>query len=383
MEWAASKNRETCFWTLTHQDTLSGILTIFLIYCSQIVYRWWQSAATDGCVWTEHPHTSHFLVLVHTHDHCRDVTLAQGVVRVMSSCVSVHLCVLIPLRLSILHSSQSLSSSYFILLIFIFIFHVRWFGELYIVRFRGWGVRHCGRQQSSHTWRKLRRGQSISSSIWTWTTRTRVNGCGGGRDAHRRLCSPGAVWKDREGEREIEVEPERREDSLRGAVRGESRQLDGVAMRRVRVDVKWIQEVSQETHDVSVSRCLYVERWTPGCASSIQEAVQEDTRSHVRAHGVKHVQHLLVQWDLARLWRSLRNLSLSWNMQECPATPRPRCVLLLASQPAVTSWTLSQAGTGRSPDFTALRPRHHLDWWWRDWPSSKVRSTRQHSSATT
>ena len=38
----------------------------------------------------------------------------------------------------------------FILLIFIFIFHVGWFGEKYPVRFREWGVRHFGRQQSSH-----------------------------------------------------------------------------------------------------------------------------------------------------------------------------------------------------------------------------------------
>ena len=61
-------------------------------------------------------------------------TLAQGIGRFVSS--MFHVVVrLDSLRLSTLHSSQSLSSL-FILLIFIFIFQVGRFGERYPVRFR-------------------------------------------------------------------------------------------------------------------------------------------------------------------------------------------------------------------------------------------------------
>ena len=65
------------------------------------------------------------------------VTLAQGVVCVIPSMCHAPVC-LISLRLSILHSSQSLPSSTSILLIFIFIFifHVGRFGEKFPVRFR-------------------------------------------------------------------------------------------------------------------------------------------------------------------------------------------------------------------------------------------------------
>ena len=63
------------------------------------------------------------------------VTLAQGVVRIVSS--MFHVVVrLDSLRLSTLLSSQSLSPFVFILLIFIFIFHVGRFGKKYPVRFR-------------------------------------------------------------------------------------------------------------------------------------------------------------------------------------------------------------------------------------------------------
>ena len=77
------------------------------------------------------------------------VTLAQGAVRIVSS--MFHVVVrLDSLRLSTLHSSQSLSSS----------FWFSWFSSSssmwvgsersYPVRFREWGVRHYGRQHPSH-----------------------------------------------------------------------------------------------------------------------------------------------------------------------------------------------------------------------------------------
>ena len=65
---------------------------------------------TDGCVWTEHPHTSHFLVFVRMFNNvARDIG-SKVFVRVMSSMCHALVC-LASLRLSTLHSSQSLSSS--------------------------------------------------------------------------------------------------------------------------------------------------------------------------------------------------------------------------------------------------------------------------------
>ena len=71
------------------------------------------------------------------------VTLAQGVVRVMSSMLHARVCLLISLRLSTLHSLQSLSSSFFILLIFIFIFYLGRFGRevpCALPRMRSWAL---------------------------------------------------------------------------------------------------------------------------------------------------------------------------------------------------------------------------------------------------
>ena len=42
MEWAASKNRETCFLTLTHQVTQSGILTRIGLLKSGNLMNWWK-----------------------------------------------------------------------------------------------------------------------------------------------------------------------------------------------------------------------------------------------------------------------------------------------------------------------------------------------------
>ena len=101
-----------------------------------------------------------------------------------------------------------------------------------------------------------------------------------------------------EGEREIEVEPGREDgrvaqcevgERVVGEGQGVSRQFEGVTRRRVWEDEKWIEEVSRETHDVSVSRCLCEERGAPRGALSIQEPVQEDIRSRVRARELKHV----------------------------------------------------------------------------------------------
>ena len=118
--------------------------------CSKIVYNWWQSAATDGCVWTEHPHTSHFLVFARMFNSVAHDTgsrcSAHHVIHVscaLSGCASWFL---FDSPLCILHSLIF----YFILLIFI-IFHVGRFGETYPVRFREWGVRHFGRQHTSHS----------------------------------------------------------------------------------------------------------------------------------------------------------------------------------------------------------------------------------------
>ena len=79
------------------------------------------------------------------------VTLAQGVLR-----ASCHVILRLVVRLiwysSTLYSALSTVSLIFlfILLFFIFIFHVGWFDEKSHAYFREWGVRHFGREQSSH-----------------------------------------------------------------------------------------------------------------------------------------------------------------------------------------------------------------------------------------
>ena len=67
----------------------------------------------------------------------------------------------------------------------------------------------------------------------------------------------------------------------------ESRQFEGVTRRRVWEDGMWIEKVAREPHDVLVSGCLCKERGAPGCASLIQEPVQEDKRRHVCARELK------------------------------------------------------------------------------------------------
>ena len=101
-------------------------------------------------LWTEHPRTSHFLVLHSTHFNvARDI--GSTVLRARHPCIIR--MVLLSWHSSTLHSALFTVSLifFFIFLIFIFvsIFHVGWFGEEYLVRFREWEVRHSGREESS------------------------------------------------------------------------------------------------------------------------------------------------------------------------------------------------------------------------------------------
>ena len=91
-------------------------------------------------VWTEHPHTSHFLVF--------DIG-SRCLVRITSFHHAFGCAfdlILFDPPFCTLHRLSHL----FILLFFIFFFHAGWFGEKSHAYFREWGVRHFGRQQSSH-----------------------------------------------------------------------------------------------------------------------------------------------------------------------------------------------------------------------------------------
>ena len=59
---------------------------------------------------------------------------------------------------------------------------------------------------------------------------------------------------------------------------------------------KCVKKVSRETHSVPVSEPLCVEQSIPGCASLIQELVQEDTRGHARTHEIWRA----MQWEESR-----------------------------------------------------------------------------------
>ena len=87
----------------------TGGAHIFWICCSKIVYSWLPSAATDG-VCEQNTLTRHIFSCFSALITMSHVTLAQGVVRVIPSMCHVPVC-LTSLRLSTLHSSQSLSSS--------------------------------------------------------------------------------------------------------------------------------------------------------------------------------------------------------------------------------------------------------------------------------
>ena len=55
---------------------------------------------------------------------------------------------------------------------------------------------------------------------------------------------------------------------------------------------KCVKRFSWETCSVPVSEPLCVEQGIPGCASLIQEPVQEDTRGHARTHEVRRAMQL-------------------------------------------------------------------------------------------
>ena len=106
-------------------------------------------------MWTEHSHTSHFLVFHSTHfNEAHDMAQEQDVARtsshMSSSCGHVVCCL-------ILYDSPFLLFSislifFFILLIFtcIFIFHVEWFEwNKNPPHSREWRLRHLGRKGSS------------------------------------------------------------------------------------------------------------------------------------------------------------------------------------------------------------------------------------------
>ena len=110
MQWAASKNRETCFGcSLIKKLRVEFLTRFYKICCTKIVYTWWQSVATDGG-WEQNTLTRHIFSCLHACLTVSHVTLAQGVVRVIPSMCHAPVC-LISLRLSTLYSSQSLSSS--------------------------------------------------------------------------------------------------------------------------------------------------------------------------------------------------------------------------------------------------------------------------------
>ena len=151
------KEQGNLFKTLPHLAAQSDTLTrFFLICCSQIVCSWWQSAATDGeC--EQNTLTRHIFSCFKALVSMSHVTFAQGVLRARHPCIIRML--LLSWYSSTLHSALFTVSLIFlfILLIFIFIFHVGWFDEKSHVLFREWGVRHVGREQSSHSFRKLKR----------------------------------------------------------------------------------------------------------------------------------------------------------------------------------------------------------------------------------
>ena len=67
-----------------------------------------------------------------------------------------------------------------------------------------------------------------------------------------------------------------------------TRSSSGYSKRmRVWEGEKCVKKVSCETHGVLVSELVCVEQGTPGCASLIQEPVQEDARSHARTHEIR------------------------------------------------------------------------------------------------
>ena len=110
-ETSSLKEQEDLFWTLTHQETQSGILTIFEFVAVRSFSSWYQFAATDD-KGEQNTLTRHIFSCFTAHISVSHVTLAQ-----VSCAHVIHVsfawcCCLDILRLSTLHSSPSLSSSF-------------------------------------------------------------------------------------------------------------------------------------------------------------------------------------------------------------------------------------------------------------------------------
>ena len=125
-------------------------------------------------LWTEHPHTSHFLVLAFMFNSvARDIGL-KVFARVMSSMSHVVVRSDLP---STLHSALFTVSLifYFILLIFVFIliFHVDVAGARSPVHFAEWGVWPFGQRRLSHwLWAQLLRRLPLLRDHWNFSSRS-------------------------------------------------------------------------------------------------------------------------------------------------------------------------------------------------------------------
>ena len=122
---SGSKEQGDLFWTLTHQETQSGIFDKFFLF---VVVKWFTADCNllqpTGCVYRTPSHVT-FLALACIHFHVvRDIgsRCFAHVIHVSSA----RCCCLDTLRPATLCSPTSLIFL-FILLFFIFIFHVGWF----------------------------------------------------------------------------------------------------------------------------------------------------------------------------------------------------------------------------------------------------------------
>ena len=131
-------------------------------------------------VWTEHPHTSHFLVFARMfHNVARDIGSrcgARHVIHVSCACVSA-----LSSTLYFAFFTVSLIF-YFILLIFHNIFYVGRIGENSPVRFREWGVWPFGQQRPSHnlpaSQRQTHLHATCTAGRTTWGTEAGQRGRG-------------------------------------------------------------------------------------------------------------------------------------------------------------------------------------------------------------
>ena len=132
-------------------DQKPGILFIQislwnLFVLVKIVLAWRHVHST---LWTEHPHTSHFLVVPRM---CNDVSHDIGSSVSARHTIFVSCACVFDLSSTLSsHSSFVSPIFFFILLIFHFIFYVDRFGVKHLVPFREWGVWPFGQQRTSHT----------------------------------------------------------------------------------------------------------------------------------------------------------------------------------------------------------------------------------------